>query len=131
MRCPDCNKFVSYDDSSEPEAELEVDEQTISGTVRIVLTCQDCDTELKEATFDIDSPWEGGEYHTGDEHELALNIVSTELTSRNTPARSPRYSKTFYGHSTEVEITCSCGKLEGVNETLEDDCQASGMEELV
>jgi len=54
-RCPDCNKFVSYDDGTEPEAEADVDETGhITGTVRIALTCAECGTELREASFDLD-----------------------------------------------------------------------------
>ena len=57
MRCPDCNKFVSYDDSAEPEVnDLEVSpEGGISGSVRVFLPCGECGTELKEYTFDIDT----------------------------------------------------------------------------
>lgn len=69
MRCPDCNKFVSYDESAEPEAMLEVetdgtDEATVSGTVRVVLTCAECGTELKETSFDVDETVEVPEAHT-------------------------------------------------------------------
>jgi hypothetical protein len=54
MRCPDCNKFVSLELADEPEAELEVSEGVVSGTVRLVRQCADCGTELKEASFDVE-----------------------------------------------------------------------------
>lgn len=56
MRCPDCNKFVAYDDSNEPEADdADIDRDGhVSGTVRVYLTCAECSTELKEANFDLD-----------------------------------------------------------------------------
>jgi len=56
MRCSDCNKFVSFDDSNDPEADdADVDaEGRVSGTVRVYLTCAECGTELKEANFDLD-----------------------------------------------------------------------------
>lgn len=55
MRCPDCNKFVSYDDSNEPEADdADIDaEGHVTGTVRVYLTCAECGTDLKEANFDL------------------------------------------------------------------------------
>jgi membrane protein involved in colicin uptake len=57
MRCPDCNKFVGYDDSNEPEADdADVDaDGRVSGTVRVYLACAECGTELKEANFDLES----------------------------------------------------------------------------
>ena len=54
-RCPDCNKFVSYDDSQDPEPNVDVDpEGRISGDVRVFLACSECGTELKEGSFDIE-----------------------------------------------------------------------------
>lgn len=56
MRCPDCNKFVSYDDSAEPEVnDLNFNDGTVTGNVRVVLNCGDCGTELKEAAFDFET----------------------------------------------------------------------------
>ncbi len=54
MRCPDCNKFVSME-VSDPEVDtLEVDtDGTVNITVRIVRTCAECGTELKEATLEF------------------------------------------------------------------------------
>lgn len=55
MRCPSCEKFVSYD---EPECEEQdsaaVDGTTVTANVRVVLKCADCGDELKEATFDLE-----------------------------------------------------------------------------
>lgn len=55
MRCPDCNKFVSFDTDTEPELSLSVDDEgVVSGTARIVNTCAECSQELKEATLDVE-----------------------------------------------------------------------------
>lgn len=65
MRCPDCNKFVSYDESAEPEVnDLQISEGNVTGQVRVLLTCAECGTELKEANFDIDVSVELPEHHT-------------------------------------------------------------------
>src|SRR5690348_2193982 len=93
MRCPECNKFAAYDDSTEPEVEVEVDEDgNVTGSARIVLTHDECGTELKETTFDIDV--EGSafkdtdgvpftdEEHKGDGHSLDIEGDNPELTIR-------------------------------------------------
>lgn len=63
MRCPNCNKFVSYDGSEEPEesGEFEVAHTgdrsvTVTGSADRLLNCADCGTELKRGNleFDID-----------------------------------------------------------------------------
>lgn len=55
MRCPDCNKFVSFDSEQEPELDLTVDDEgVVTGTARIVNCCEQCGQELKEATLDVE-----------------------------------------------------------------------------
>ena len=60
-RCPDCNKFVSYDEDYEPEVSDEavnIDGEgedataTITATIRIALPCAECSTELAETSLD-------------------------------------------------------------------------------
>lgn len=140
MRCDQCNKFVSFE-----EAEPEVNDLTVSedgdvaASVRIVNQCQECGQELTETTFDLEAS-HGDEIkeHKGKGHELEIEEDGCERTSRSGwfkkgqfVAAHGRYAKTFYGASLNYNITCSCGKLESVGGTLEDDCQASGMEQLV
>ena len=189
MRCNDCNKFVSFDDSTEPEAEIEIDEDgQISGTVRIVLTCAECGTELKESNFDVseeadiedghgekrgaieetaDGRWmvlydgiqAGGQrdlsgsgdltFATKEEAEkyedsermhahgdFEVEVDEVELTSRTQttdkhgkPIRNRRYMRTFYGFQLSYSVKCSCGE-EVASGTIEDETQASGMDEL-
>jgi hypothetical protein len=62
MRCPDCNKFVPFD---EPEIEnnedYEVEQEDVGSSVvvrftaRMALPCGECSTELKEYTFDCEA----------------------------------------------------------------------------
>lgn len=52
MRCPDCNRFVSFD---EPEVEIlaeQVEDGEYTVEARIVLVCAECSTELKEANLE-------------------------------------------------------------------------------
>jgi hypothetical protein len=56
VRCPDCQKFVSFDTDKEPEdLDLNVtDDGTVSGSVRIVNGCGECGQDLTEATLDVE-----------------------------------------------------------------------------
>lgn len=129
MRCPSCEKFVSYDDSTEPEVDAQLSAGHIGGSVRIVLTCADCGEELKEGNFDLDADVSVPGEHEGEDHDLDVTVASSELTSaqRGRGRRAP----TFYGYSVELEIGCSCGWRAEEEVTLTDDMQASEMDELV
>ena len=73
MRCPDCNKFVSYDEGQveieSSESALEVNAPTpvqkgavytaevtmsVNASLRLVLPCGECGAELKEASFELE-----------------------------------------------------------------------------
>lgn len=144
MRCPDCNKFVPFGTDTEPEIDADVDDDgNISGTARIVLTCEECGTELKEATLDIDcGVFDDIEQHRKDHPEckdkgLSLADNGGELTQRTEtkdrhgkPIKNPRYMKSFYGAAVEFTVTCDeCN--EEFTVTWEDEVQASGMDEMV
>lgn len=143
MRCPDCNKFVPYNSDEEPETDqLEVsDEGQVTGSVRIVNSCEECGTELKEANIDIDhtlgldesgkdghgsqSTFEEGqtiEAHTGEGHELSFEAAGEGRDSYNTGRG--RRAPTMYGFEIEFKVTCSCQKAAG--STIDDIVVATG-----
>lgn len=134
MRCPDCNKFAAYGDSTEPEVDVDLnDDGNYTGQVRIVLTHDECGTELKEASFDFEGelPEVIVAEHKGDGHSLSLEAEGGELTSRGEGAG--RYMKTFYGYDIAVELTCDCqdrGADSLWTQSFTDDIQASHMDEL-
>jgi hypothetical protein len=135
MRCDQCNKFAAYDDSTEPEVDVDLsDDGSYSGQVRIVLTHDECGQELKEASFDFEGsvPDEIIKEHKSDGHVLNMEADSGELTSRS--EGKGRYMKTFYGYDVALDLTCSC--QERSDDSLwqgshADDIQASHMDELV
>ena len=140
MRCPDCNKFVAFDEN-EPEVEsLEVDEDgNVIASVRIVNACADCGTELKEATLEMESNIgnEALNKHQGKGHELKIEERGSERTQRSGyfkkgqfVAAFGRYAKTFYGAEVEFAVTCSCEKLNPIEGSVTDDVQASSMDEM-
>ncbi len=53
-RCSNCNKFVSYGDPEVEVDDSEVNDDALSATIRVVLTCADCGDELRETSLDYD-----------------------------------------------------------------------------
>lgn len=159
MLCPSCNKFAAQSADSEPELELNLDEDTgsVTGSARIVVTSECCGEELKEAVFDsIEIDLEDAfkdcikardadpETPEGQQkHEFEIVSESGEITERyettkktvrkdGTVVEKPvpsRYQTHYYGVSITVEVKCSCGV--SATGTYEDEVPAGGMEELI
>ena len=152
MRCPSCEKFVSYDTEVEPEeqSEPEINGEQLTATYRRVLTCGECGEELKDAeiefdeTLTIDEP-EGAKYPdhedwakcpvTGEEHEWSIDVsasatMDVEKTDRRgRPIKNSRYAKTFYGVELSGTATCSqCGATATIQTQNHE--AASGFNEL-
>ena len=140
MRCPDCNKFVGFEEGDVEVQLLEIDEDGgVRAEVRIANNCSECSQELTEAMFELEADHSlECEKHKGEEHELAVEENGAERTSRSGHqdkkkgwvSHGGRYSKTFYGVEVSYKISCSCGKLEA-DGSFGDDVQASSMEPLV
>lgn len=136
MRCPDCNKFVSFDTEEDPEVTTNVDSEGEVGVeIRLVNKCQECGTELKEACFEgtieIPDAKDHAESH-GEKFEgfTVINEDCSRTEDRRPKGRPARYTKQFYGYELEVTIQCDeCG--EEFKGSCSDMMQASGMEELV
>ncbi len=149
MRCPNCNKFVPYDDSVDPEEESspECDETTFTASFRRVLTCEECGEELKETTIEIEYDFasdigkdesEDESKKTGDPkagiaghvHNWSVEDcdASASTSSDPKPGRLGKHA-TLYGVECEVEIKCECG----ATATFHCDAyeRASNFEELV
>lgn len=150
MRCPDCNKFVSYD---EPQCEVggvEIDGETLRADVTVQLNCQDCGNTLKEAEIQAESEikheckpecerhpdWtpdpgfkKGDDQYEVEEDGDAEGTDRVETKDRHGKAiKSSRYMKSFYGFILESEIKClKCG--EPFHVTLEGEEQASSFNE--
>jgi uncharacterized SAM-dependent methyltransferase len=135
MRCPDCNKFVSFNTETEPEVELDLESGSITGTVRIYHACEECGTELREMTFDVDVDVseelkdhleEDGSEKEG--HELTFE--TDESLTQNTVGKG-RSAKTFYGAEVRYTIKCSCSAHDTplVEDVWQDDTEASNMDE--
>src|SRR4029077_1202759 len=54
MRCPDCNKFVGYDEPNTENIEVEIDEEEGTVTVQgeLTLPCAECGTDLKSLNIE-------------------------------------------------------------------------------
>ena len=117
MRCDQCNRFVSYD--LPPQAEIldhEIANLTAKAQVRIVLTCAECSTELKETEIEITAAIEHacGEGMSDDDFEMEEPDVEgtdrIESLSKKGRAIPARYRRTFYG--AEVKFKCTCQRCE-------------------
>lgn len=58
MRCPDCNKFVSFDEPAVEMEDPEISSGSVTASARVALNCAECGTELAEATFDLETEFE-------------------------------------------------------------------------
>jgi len=139
MRCPDCNKFVSYEDPPEVEEsgdpEISFDKEgTVTGSVRVVLKCADCGTELKDADLDYEETFqhkctgkEVGEWEAEfDSAEGSSRLENKDRRGR--PISSTRYMKTFYGADVMIKATCPrCGEEVMIETHVEE--QASSFNE--
>jgi hypothetical protein len=147
MRCPDCNKFASYDEADPEVNDIDVDaDGQVTAEIRITNNCADCGTELKEATLNIDhnlgendgdhaseSAFEAGqtlEAHQGEGHELEAESTSESRDSYQ--GKGGRRAPTYYGAEIEFTVACSCDKKKAVaTGTLRAYEQAGSMDELV
>lgn len=80
MRCPSCAKFVPYDTEVEPEEDSppECDGTTFTAAYRRVLTCGECDEELKEATIEVEHDFESDIAEpSGGGHEHCMGTITT------------------------------------------------------
>ena len=140
MRCPDCNKFVGFDepDIGEIGCDLDEDSGVLSITGRLVLPCAECGAELKECSVDheedLSSLFDGlpGDQDMskvkyeldGDPDVIATERQQTTTSNRRkqkdgaiavvqVPIKSARYMKTYRG----VEVT---GRIKRMIDGLED-----------
>jgi hypothetical protein len=149
MRCPDCQKFVSFDAEVEPEEQNgpEFDGTGVEAEYRRVLTCQECGTELKESMITVMAEVEWGKDTTpadecpGEnavegEHEWEIEDASAEATigtidrdRHGKKIKNPRYMKITYGVNISGTVKCANCNAEG---TYNGDAAetASGFDEL-
>lgn len=128
-RCPDCNKFVSYEEM-EPEVEVDVQDGIITGSVRIVNACSECGGELKEASLDVEETLPGWEEHVKMEGEHQLEFVEDPSAERQSFTEGKgRGIKTFYGAEATFRVACTCGNFTSDIE-WKGSVQASHMEQM-
>lgn len=134
MRCPNCMKFVSFEENEPETQDVELSDTSLSLEVRIVNVCADCGQELKEATIELSadlSPEATDHLDSTKGHELSAELESCDRTSRQDgkPGTPSRYRHTFYGAEAEVMVTCSCGDY-SEHTIMSNDVAASAMDEL-
>ena len=159
MRCPDCQKFVSFEEQDPDVESVDLNDGTVTADVRIVNACAECSTELTEASFSMETtvalaadtdktvPEEITDLLAAhkcekkdkdDEPSFSTEDESSERTQRQGYFKGGkfvpkygRYGKSFYGASIEVSIKCEHCDEVVAHATLNDEVQASGMDSLV
>lgn len=127
MKCPDCNKFASYD---EPEveinsADMDGNNVTVEGTMMLRSAC--CNSDLKSWDFTLEAEVE----HDTDKGEHELSVECDDATGSDyydNPGRPMRYRRHIYTVEATANIKCSCGFTTDI--TLKDENHASGFDEL-
>ncbi len=144
MRCPDCNKFVGYDQPDPEVNDVTVDGDTVRASVRVVLNCAECSTELKEAEVEAEAEIDSEilEAHpekddAGNPTNHSLEVEEGSIDPTDRTEGKGRGMRTFYGFELEATLSCSCGGPirpdgEETEETinLSGDVQASSMDEV-
>ena len=150
--CPDCTHFVSLEPEEVECDDLEVEDHgngsgEITGSVRLVLNCAECSTEMKEAYPDVCISFEhectdeiNEDFDEGDtkyEIESAEGEPTDWMQTHDRsgkPIKGPmRYRKHFYGADLNINVNClRCGdSFEVVTSEAERPYeQASGFDEL-
>lgn len=151
MRCPDCSKFVAFDEPNTDNITVEFDDYTLTLSGELILPCAECGTDLKSASLEASEDVE--DHFPEIENEDADNIViEYEMTSD--PDISPtdrlenkdrhgktinnyRYMKHYYGVEATATIKRTVKHKSKVISEDEADVsisaeeQASGFDELV
>lgn len=142
MRCPECNKFVSFDTETDPELSEAVDaDGIVTVETRIVNTCAECGTELTSADFsveinlakEVDAHRESCATCKESKDDLSVSVEGSRNDRREThdrkgkPIKNSRYQKQFYGAEVTAEIEMPCGEV--ISGSSMEEVQASSMEE--
>lgn len=129
MRCPDCNKFVSFDTEQDPEIDVDINDTEIVGSCRIVNTCAECSQELKEANLDVSvdvaseieshtetceeckTARESGTLDLRVDHDGGSRFDEMVTKDRHgKPITKSRYMKHKYGAQAVFTVTFPCGE---------------------
>ena len=143
MRCPNCNKFVSYDDPPTVDiSDTRIEDDTVTVELRVVLMCAECSgEELKETNSEVEisidhdcgkPPAEGEteQFEIEDEFEGEGTSRLQTTDRRGKPIQSPRYMRTYYGADVHGSVKCvRCGEVMKRSGSFEE--QASFFDELV
>lgn len=135
MRCPSCEKFTGLDLQDPEVDDIDITENTVTASVRIVRCCAECGDELKESMLDMEATLEKGDEsgfnpaeHVGDKHELSVDEEGVDQIEEG----GGRYAKSYFGAEISFSVHCSCDPMVTLVEgTMSAKVAASAMDELV
>jgi hypothetical protein len=142
MRCPDCNKFVSYGEPNTENLEVELENGSLRMSGELMLTCGECGTNLASCFVDAEenvsdlferNPDESAGETAEDLIEGEPSYEPTDRTEDNDrhgkPIKNPRYAKRFYGVEATVTIRRTILDRDGKEVHSEDQEHTIGTEE--
>jgi hypothetical protein len=124
MRCPDCAKFVSFDEPNVDAISVDVDGDMLAMSGEIVLPCGECGTDLRSASVELSVvlagyfPPVGGddikiEYEMDGDADVSSFDRYEDKDRHGKPIKSTRYMKKYYVVEASVEIERTVTDKEG------------------
>lgn len=142
IRCPDCEKMVSYDDETDIEVDdVSVQDDEITAEVTITRKCADCSAELAQAAITASAYIE----HECPNNPDAAKEMEFEITGQDDPEPQdryqttsakgkpikPRYQKHFIGFELAVKVKCGLCNESDIEVLVSGEEQASAFESMV
>lgn len=144
MRCPDCNKFVPFEQREVDGGDVDVevsDDGTASAEVEIVNECGECGTDLTQAAFSLEASEPAFDEDDIKAHREAhpdctgfeAEEVSAERIEHS--EGKGRGRRQFYGVEVTFVVKCECDesvkdRLVSEEQSMSEEIQSSSMEEV-
>jgi hypothetical protein len=125
--CPSCQKFVSLEPGEPEDQGVDITDNSISGQIRLVLTCSGCSQELHESTVEVEEEFTLDHEEGCPETEGAdISTIEWSLDEEG----GGRFSKHLYFASGTAEVSCSECKAALEIELVSEKVAASYFESL-
>lgn len=141
-RCNDCNKFVSYDEDTEPEVDGgSFTDNEYNGDVSRVLNCADCGSELRRGTFSLqhdltdalaederECPGHEGDDEPEDRDDKDADDTAHEWEIVDETAENNDRTVTTDRHGRQIKKARYFTTMRGVTLTVQAKCGRCGLE---
>lgn len=118
MRCPNCSKFVPYDEPNCDDLDVNIDGEELTLSGPLGLPCAECGEVIATAEMDDsrsvadefdrhanECAGETEEYEIDGSPDFSPTDRTQDKDRRGKPIKNARYAKRFYGAEASVEVT--------------------------